>query len=62
MKKKRLIIFLLTLALLPLSSVRVMSRVINLNVGYVDPQNPKDELQARQVLLLPGTMSCRLFR
>ena len=26
MKKKRLIIFLLTLALLPLSSVRVMSR------------------------------------
>ena len=30
MKKKRLIIFLLTLALLPLSSVSVMARVINL--------------------------------
>jgi len=39
MKKKRLIIFLLTLALLPLSSISVMARVINLNVGYEDPQD-----------------------
>jgi hypothetical protein len=31
MKKKRLIILLLTLALLPLSSVSVMAKVINLN-------------------------------
>ena len=43
MKKKRLIILLLTLALLPLSSVSVMARTINFNVGYEDPQNTMDD-------------------
>ena len=52
MKKERLIIFLLTLALLPLSSVRVMSRVINLNVGYVDPQDTMDDGK-RTLTLVP---------
>lgn len=52
MKKKRLIILLLTLALLPLSSVSVMARVINLNVGYVDPQNPQDD-DKRTLTLVP---------
>ena len=52
MKKKRLIILLLTLALLPLSSVSVMARVINLNVGYEDPQNPKDD-DKRTLTLVP---------
>ena len=52
MKKKRLIILLLTLALLPLSSVSVMARVINLNVGYVDPQDPKDD-DKRTLTLVP---------
>lgn len=52
MKKKRLIIFLLTLALLPLSSVRVMSRTINFNVGYEDPQNTMDD-DKRTLTLVP---------
>lgn len=52
MKKKRLIFLLLTLALLPLSSVSVMARVINLNVGYEDPQNPQDD-DKRTLTLVP---------
>ena len=52
MKKKRLIILLLTLALLPLSSVSVMARTINFNVGYEDPQNPKDD-DKRTLTLVP---------
>lgn len=43
MKKKRLIILLLMVAMLPLSSVSVMARTINFNVGYEDPQNLQDD-------------------
>lgn len=52
MKKKRLIILLLTLALLPLSSVSVMARTINFNVGYEDPQNTMDD-DKRTLTLVP---------
>lgn len=52
MKNRRLIILLLTLALLPLSSVNVMARVINLNVGYEDPQDTKDD-DKRTLTLVP---------
>lgn len=52
MKKKRLIILLLTLALLPLSSVSVMARTINFNVGYVDPQDTMDDGK-RTLTLVP---------
>ena len=52
MKTKRLIILLLTLALLPLSSVGVMARTVNFNVGYVDPQDPQDD-DKRTLTLVP---------
>jgi hypothetical protein len=52
MKKKRLIVLLLTLALLPLSSVSVMAIPINFNVGYEDPQDTMDD-DKRTLTLVP---------
>ena len=52
MKKKSLIVLFLMVALLPLSSVSVMARTINFNVGYEDPQNPKDD-DKRTLTLVP---------
>lgn len=52
MKKKRLIVLLLTLALLPLSSVSVMAIPINFNVAYEDPQNTMDDGK-RTLTLVP---------
>ena len=50
--KKRLIVLLLIVAMLPLSSVSVMARTINFNVGYEDPQNPQDD-DKRTLSLVP---------
>lgn len=52
MKKKRLIILLLTLALLPLSNVSVMAKTVNFNVGYVDPDDTMDD-DPRSPILIP---------
>lgn len=52
MKKKSLIVLLLMVAMLPLSSVSVMAIPVNFNVGYVDPQNPKDD-DKRTLTLVP---------
>lgn len=52
MKKKRLFVLLLTLALLPLSNLCVMAQPIDFSVGYEDPQNPKDD-DPRSPILVP---------
>ena len=52
MKTKRLIILLLALALLPLSSVSVMATIVDLEVGYEDPQDPFDD-NHRSTILIP---------
>lgn len=50
--KKRILYFVMTLALLPLSNVTVMARAINFYVGYEDPQDPKDD-DKRTLTLIP---------
>lgn len=48
--KKRLLLLLLMMALMPLSHY-VMAQTINFKVGYVDPQNPFEEDHRSPVLI-----------
>ena len=48
--KKRLLLLLLMMALMPLS-YHVMAQTINFKVGYVDPQNPFEEDHRSPVLI-----------
>lgn len=50
--KKRLVVLLLALALLPLSNEGVMAQSIDFGVGYVDPTNPKED-DPRSPILVP---------
>ena len=52
MKKKRLFVLLLTLALLPLSNLCVMAQPIDFSVGYEDPHNPFGD-DPRSPILVP---------
>ena len=52
MKKNKLIILLLVLALLSLLSVSVMAKTVTFSVGYVDPSDPKDD-DPRSPILIP---------
>ena len=49
--KKRLVILLLTLALLPLSNLYVMAQPIDFGVGYVDPADPMDDYPRSPILV-----------
>lgn len=49
--KKRLVVLLLTLALLPLSNLCVMAQPIDFGVGYVDPTNPMDDYPRSPILV-----------
>lgn len=52
MKKRILIFLLLALALLPLSSVSVMAKIVTFSVGYEDPADPMDD-DPRSPILIP---------
>lgn len=49
--KKRLVVLLLALALLPLSNEGVMAQSIDFTVGYVDPKDGDDDQQRSQDLV-----------
>lgn len=51
MKKKRLFILLLTLALLPLSNLCVMAQPIDFSVGYEDPTDPMGDYPRSPILV-----------
>lgn len=51
--KKKSLLFVLLLALLPLSNLCVMAQPIGFGVGYVDPQNPMDD-DKRSPILIPN--------